>query len=444
VRLTTDQLNAAWLHPRRLVRNVVASCFADVFTTDPDVTAHAIRAVDQFGWRKFLTWGHEFCKLPLATDAALEWVCVEVERTDDGAPSDNLKGHLAWMLSRADIALLERHAERVLGLPAIGPEERLTVLRRLELAACAPAEAWRRLDDHCRIAVASKTFADAKIPEAELLLEPLVRARSASIARVMDVLRAPLPTGTGDEPADWLTGLMIVLAGRLRVEEAAPLIWNIMAADWDWYYDEAVAALLRIGTPDVVRLVQDRYQDADWSTRLYATIPLKRIRCEESLAAIKAALACEDDHDLRAYLGAAAAAQFDDRLVPDALAVLGEAPTDPERGEIRELLVAFSYLSGLDLPERDAWERHVDAHDDRMSRFGDPAASPLVNLLPSLFDSDDEDIDLGSPAEDDEPAADVPEARGARVGRNEPCPCGSGKKYKRCCLLDGRGSSSEP
>jgi len=22
----------------------------------------------------------------------------------------------------------------------------------------------------------------------------------------------------------------------------------------------------------------------------------------------------------------------------------------------------------------------------------------------------------------------------AKVGRNEPCPCGSGKKFKRCCL----------
>jgi len=21
-----------------------------------------------------------------------------------------------------------------------------------------------------------------------------------------------------------------------------------------------------------------------------------------------------------------------------------------------------------------------------------------------------------------------------KIGRNEPCPCGSGKKYKRCCL----------
>jgi len=26
---------------------------------------------------------------------------------------------------------------------------------------------------------------------------------------------------------------------------------------------------------------------------------------------------------------------------------------------------------------------------------------------------------------------------GAKVGRNDACPCGSGKKYKKCCLLKG-------
>jgi preprotein translocase subunit SecA len=26
---------------------------------------------------------------------------------------------------------------------------------------------------------------------------------------------------------------------------------------------------------------------------------------------------------------------------------------------------------------------------------------------------------------------------GDKVGRNDPCPCGSGKKYKKCCLLKG-------
>jgi len=23
-----------------------------------------------------------------------------------------------------------------------------------------------------------------------------------------------------------------------------------------------------------------------------------------------------------------------------------------------------------------------------------------------------------------------------KIGRNEPCPCGSGKKYKKCCALE--------
>lgn len=27
-----------------------------------------------------------------------------------------------------------------------------------------------------------------------------------------------------------------------------------------------------------------------------------------------------------------------------------------------------------------------------------------------------------------------------KIGRNDPCPCGSGKKYKQCCLLKGISS----
>lgn len=30
----------------------------------------------------------------------------------------------------------------------------------------------------------------------------------------------------------------------------------------------------------------------------------------------------------------------------------------------------------------------------------------------------------------------------ARVGRNEPCPCGSGKKYKHCCEAKKAGAFS--
>jgi hypothetical protein len=32
----------------------------------------------------------------------------------------------------------------------------------------------------------------------------------------------------------------------------------------------------------------------------------------------------------------------------------------------------------------------------------------------------------------------APSARARRVGRNDPCPCGSGKKYKHCCMRQDR------
>lgn len=30
------------------------------------------------------------------------------------------------------------------------------------------------------------------------------------------------------------------------------------------------------------------------------------------------------------------------------------------------------------------------------------------------------------------------------IGRNEPCPCGSGKKYKRCCLSHEKTARRKP
>ncbi|MFC1937968.1 SEC-C metal-binding domain-containing protein, partial [Chloroflexota bacterium] len=34
----------------------------------------------------------------------------------------------------------------------------------------------------------------------------------------------------------------------------------------------------------------------------------------------------------------------------------------------------------------------------------------------------------------------------SKIGRNDPCPCGSGKKYKKCCGITGDSKSgiSEP
>jgi hypothetical protein len=297
------------------------------------------------------------------------------------------------------------------------------------------------------MAAAANTYSEANVPAAELLLEPLERGGEETAARVMEVLRNPPADNGGDDPAEWLTGLMIGLAGRMRFEEAAAPIVDLLAVDSDWYGEEVVTALTRIGTADVVRMVAERYPQLDWIPRVSATTILTRIRSAESAEAITPLLAAEDDGTLRAYLGTAAAAQLDDQLVPLARAVCDENSDDSERRGIREHLVAFSHVSGYELPERDDWERELDAYDDRIRRLGDSRTSPLAQRFPGLTDDDDEysdaeddadrgNIDLEALAAASRSAAEDRLTRGLRVGRNEPCPCGSGKKYKRCCLSD--------
>jgi uncharacterized protein YecA (UPF0149 family) len=47
------------------------------------------------------------------------------------------------------------------------------------------------------------------------------------------------------------------------------------------------------------------------------------------------------------------------------------------------------------------------------------------------------------PGEDEPPLPDPvePIQSGSRPGRNDPCPCGSGKKYKKCCGQQDAASS---
>ena len=44
-------------------------------------------------------------------------------------------------------------------------------------------------------------------------------------------------------------------------------------------------------------------------------------------------------------------------------------------------------------------------------------------------------IGIATPAEGEAPEGNAPKKKLAaeKIGRNDPCPCGSGKKYKNCC-----------
>jgi hypothetical protein len=98
----------------------------------------------------------------------------------------------------------------------------------------------------------------------------------------------------------------------------------------------------------------------------------------------------------------------DEEFRSDALfAYALSAPADTSRARIRSLLKKVDELSG-----------GFRAEEEELVKIALDQRLMLAGMKPVFFDDDE-----------DEPEPAVSD----KVGRNDPCPCGSGKKYKKCC-----------
>ena len=116
-----------------------------------------------------------------------------------------------------------------------------------------------------------------------------------------------------------------------------------------------------------------------------------------------------------------------------------------ERENLDLDVAAAGLLTGTWFPERDDWQtRAREVYEVELERYNEE-----FDLFPEIEDDsyDDEPLDEGF--EDDfesdfeitanasenyaEPSVTIARDE-PRVGRNDPCPCGSGKKFKKCCM----------
>jgi hypothetical protein len=72
--------------------------------------------------------------------------------------------------------------------------------------------------------------------------------------------------------------------------------------------------------------------------------------------------------------------------------------------------------------------------DEAFQEFKRAVVNPMITRHQELFPGLHRPVSTMSPSEEiPRPAPRRPVKKYAGTGRNEPCPCGSGKKYKLCC-----------
>jgi len=426
--LTPAQIIPFLTHPDPWVSNHALDYLTDAHDPSPATTDDLWHAMDALPVENRRPFYSKFSSLP-QTHYSTRRLLDELPETRDVT----LRMHLRSAIRQLEFPLLQSHIDEIRRLPGLPEIEIRHAEARLTLATQPPEQLWDALKSYSEEkAEASLDEMDTNVPER--LIDTLSRHPDFAAPRVIEVI-SQSPDGS------WLQVWSADLAGQLKLEATIDALLKHLDIDEEAdYFAESVAnALSRLGSPVVVDRLGDLIRRSDWGVRISAVDILGKIKLPESEnllpALITRELKKEADAIVLAYLG-------------HSLAML--CPTDPARLEyIRSLILEEQYDRGsIDLvrdivsvatmvdwrpPELESW-RQATARDEKRTRelFDDPEA--MQKFLDRLAEAKS----LSKrPAEIPQPPQFVPLRRESpKVGRNDPCPCGSGKKYKKCCGRD--------
>jgi len=363
-------------------------------------------------------------------------------------PAELYDFHLQHAVVAVDYPLLLAHREELLAAEYLLPRVRAHLSERLPLADVPADELWGRLLRHSE-EVNDRYAGEFDEEVSDRLIEALARHGDDAAARASGRLR----TGPRD---DWMEIFCVRLLGELRYAPATDVLIDRLLEDADVLRERVVDALTRIGTADVVRQIEAFYPGKEWHVRLYTDNPLARIKRPESEAALLRLIADEKDEELVGHL----ASGLCELCTTDGLEVVRrivvEERYDPQMEELDETFLAAAAIVGYEPPEAAEWRERVakreserEALPDLADKFdevfgntrdrwrrGEPPYPPTPGRA---YDTPEESFDApgwkSDPLHDPYPSpAGTIRRESPKVGRNDPCPCGSGKKYKKCCL----------
>ena len=238
----------------------------------------------------------------------------------------------------------------------------------------------------------------------------------------------------------WLEPLLIRLAGQTNLESVVPQIIAKLHEPGDLINQECAKALTRIGTPAVVHAIAEAFPTAERHFRIYASGVLENIHSDLVVETCLKLFHEEKDKFIRNELANALLSQFAyDTIEPVRQYLIGKK-LDFEGKDLQGRLLETCTLMGERFPEYDEWlatEKSEEAeHWKSVQELEDDPAGLIKYALEKLAGKKIEDIP--------KPQLSLPSASGLafphqqaskqKVGRNELCPCGSGKKFKKCCL----------
>ena len=435
MRFPEDRIKEAILHPDPEIRDRAVSYFAKSYSSDPSIMSLVIRAVETHGRQdayRLIGLSRDLRQ----TEETVAWVLDELngEQTDQ---YENYAYNLSMVLVEADPALLLPREAAILGARHLLRDLREPLTERLRMLSWDAATCWRRLEEFCEAGKDKQYVNEVNLGHANRIVEALARHGKGCEEKVRAILSQKVDDYRHN-PMAWLEPLAVRLAGQAHLDSTVPLIIAKLLEDaGDLTNEECAEALTRIGTPAVLEAVAEAFPTAEHHFRLYATEPLEHIHSDLAVEKCLQLFAQEKDADIRLHLAEALLIQFAPEGIEAARRLLIGRQLDFTSRELRSYLLETCAIMGERFPEYDEWlaaeKAEREEHRRRVKELeGDPKRL-LLYALEKLAGRKAPEVPKPRPPA---PVWSLPRESGGKqkVGRNDPCPCGSGKKFKNCCL----------
>ena len=427
MRLPVEQVQQAILHSDRQVREAAVYYFARSYSPDPTIMPLAIQAIERHGQDAFETYS--FLTQLAQSEQTVAWLIREIERVGEVQRETHYATSLVAALQHADAALLERHESALDSMHNLDDESRKTLVDRVRASSLSPSVLWKELVDFCEAREQQETISDFDYAFATSVVDALAHGPNPPVERVLGILAA----GPG-EIGSCLEPLAVQLAGKLKAETSIPHIVDRLAEPGTWLCEEAHPALARIGSDGVVRELARCYPAADWGFRVAIGCTLEDIHTDLAVRTSLDLLDGEQDEVIRAALLQAVLMNFAQAGFEPARQHVLKTPKDPDVLEVRSALLVACRLMNETFPEFQAWQEDSQ-HDVEFRRQWYRDHPIGLSQNDAELGASEVGMERDDLADDGEPSLGI--VRRQLVGRNDPCPCGSGKKFKKCCYGKG-------
>ena len=436
MRLPESKIKEAILHPELEIRQRAIHYFAKSYSTDCSVMPLVITAAEIFG-RKDAHHTIGLARDLPQTEETIAWIIDELN--DNSCNNhENYAYNLSKVLVEADPTLLLRRESDILDARHFLAELRTPLTERLRMLAWDQATCWDNLEEFCEQGKDKRYANEINLDHANRIVEALARYGKECAEKVHALLHQKVED-FDHNPMAWMEPLVVRLAGQAHLESTVPLIVAKLHIDADLLNEECADALTRIGTPAVLHAIAEAFPAAEQHFRIFASGPLENIHTDLAVETCRNLLAQETDHGIQTALAEALLGHFADVGIEVARQLLlGRRELNFDDRGLRNWLLETCTLMGESFPEYEEWlaaEKTEKAdHWTKVKELeGDPAG--LIRFaLEKLTGKKAADLPKPSVPPSSRLAPPHKPASKQKVGRNDPCPCGSGKKFKNCCL----------